>query len=352
MTKFLHDLTLEELKQLVATLGDKPFRAQQLWELMLAYKSQTESSNLPKSLIEKLLNNDYVFQPLSLQAEFKGKDATKYLLKTTDDNLIECVIMPYNHGNTICVSTQIGCRMGCKFCASGENGLVRNLTAGEILSEVLLVNRILTQNNVQNASKDRKITNIVLMGSGEPLDNYDNVIKFLKLVIDPKGICISPRNISLSTCGLAPKIIMLAKENLPITLSISLHATTDEMRKQTMPVANAYSLAELFKAIRAYQKECGRRVCFEYITTPQNTTPADAKRLGDLTKGLLCFVNLIVPNPTPGQKQVFTRNEAYKFGGELQKYGVHATVRRSLGADIEGACGQLRRRVLKEQGKL
>lgn len=350
MNKFLHDLSYAELEDLLLEMGEKKFRAKQLFEWLTAYADEQEISNLPKTLIEKLKQNDYIFQPLSVKGEYRGKESIKYLLKTTDGELIECVLMPYRHGNTICVSTQIGCRMGCKFCASGEKGLIRNLSCGEILSEVLLVNKLLSKQNFENASKDRKITNIVLMGSGEPLDNYENTIKFLHLVTDQKGICISPRNISVSTCGLAPKIVEFANESLPITLCISLHATTDEMRKKTMPIANAYSLSELFDAVKKYQEKCGRRVCFEYITTPETTTEDDAKRLSKLTKGLLCFVNLIVPNETKGQKRVFTRNDAYKFGGVLQKYGVRATVRRSLGSDIEGACGQLKRRVEEEEG--
>ena len=351
MNKFLHDLDLPEKEQLLLSFGEKKFRAKQLQEWLNSYATEEEITNLPKSLIEKLKAEGYVFQPLTLRGEYKGKEAIKYLLKTTDNQLIECVLMPYKHGNTICVSTQVGCRMGCKFCASGEKGLVRNLSCGEILAEVLLVNKLLQKQNFENASKDRKITNIVLMGSGEPLDNYENTVKFLRLVTDPNGICISPRNISVSTCGLAPKIIEFANENLPVTLSISLHATTNEARKKTMPVANAYSLEQLFDAIKKYQDKCGRRVCFEYITTPETTTEEDAKRLQKLTKGLLCFVNLIVPNETKGQKKVFTRNDAYKFGGLLQKYGIRATVRRSLGSDIEGACGQLKRRVEEEEGK-
>lgn len=344
----LLDLSLAGLTNVVESMGEKKFRAAQLFSWLNKYSSPQEMTNVPKSLIESLKNGGYVFQPLSVHGVYRGKDAEKYLLKTIDNQLIECVVMHYNHGNTICVSTQVGCRMGCAFCASGENGLVRNLSCGEILSEVLLVNRLMTESGDVNASENRKITNIVLMGSGEPLDNYDQVVKFLRLVTDPKGICISPRNISLSTCGIAPKIIALAKENLPITLSISLHATTDEMRKKTMPIARAYSLKELFSAIREYQNLCGRRVCFEYITTPASTTETDAKRLAKLTEGLMCFVNLIVPNSTNGQKAEFTRKEAYQFGGLLKKYGVNATIRRSIGADIEGACGQLKRRVLKE----
>ena len=350
MTKFLHDLSYAEIEKLVLDEGEKKFRAKQLFDWLYSYATENEMTNMPKALIERLKSIGYEFQPLSIKGEYKGKEAIKYLLKTTDNQLIECVLMPYKHGNTICVSTQIGCRMGCKFCASGANGLVRNLTSGEILSEVLLVNKLLKSTDFENASKDRKITNIVLMGSGEPLDNYDNVVKFLKLVTDQAGICISPRNISVSTCGLAPKIIEFANETLPVTLCISLHATTDEMRKKTMPIANAYSLAQLFDAIKKYQDKCKRRVCFEYITTPENTTEQDAKRLASLTKNLLCFVNLIVPNETQGQKRVFTRNDAYKFGGLLLKHGVRSTVRRSLGSDIEGACGQLKRRVEKEEG--
>ena len=346
MTKILHDLSYEELVAVVLEMGEKRFRAEQLFSWLVSYKSKEEMTNLPKAFLEKLEAEGYVFQPLTLFREFKGKDAIKFLFKTHDNELLECVVMSYDHGNTICVSSQIGCRMGCKFCASGENGLVRSLSRGEILSEVLLANKILEEQGKENTSKDRKITNIVMMGSGEPFDNFEETVGFLRLVMDQKGICISPRNISVSTCGLAPKIREFAKENLPVTLCISLHATTDEQRAKVMPVANAYPLKELFASIREYQNVTGRRVCFEYMTTPDNTTDADAKRLADLSKGLLCFVNLIVPNETKGQKKVFTRNDAYKFGGVLQKHGIRATVRRSLGSDIEGACGQLRRRIL------
>ena len=346
MRKTIYDLNYDEIKQLISEMGEKKFRSDQLFGWLKSYKDAEEMTNIPKEFLNRIEQLGYIFCPLNVYKVYKGKDAEKYLLKTYDNQLIECVVMHYEHGNTICVSTQIGCRMGCKFCASGENGLMRNLTRGEILSEVLLVNRIMNERAEENKSKDRKITNIVLMGSGEPLDNYDEVIGFIKLVTDTHGICISPRNISLSTCGIVPKIIELAKENLPITLSISLHATTDEARQKIMPIAKAYKLKELINAIKYYQKETKRRVCFEYITTELNTTEEDAKRMSKLLEGIMCFVNLIVPNSTFGQKSKFTRQDAYKFGGKLKKYGINATLRRSIGADIEGACGQLKRRVL------
>ena len=253
--------------------------------------------------------------------------------------------MQYKYGNTLCVSTQVGCRMGCSFCASGIDGLVRNLSAGEILGQVLCVNR-----HIGGNKENRKITNIVLMGSGEPLDNYDNVLKFIKLVSSADGINISQRNISLSTSGLADKIRKLTDENLGITLTISLHATTDESRKGLMKVANAYSLEELMDSIRYYYNKTHRRVVFEYIMLKENTTPSDALRLRALTRGIACHINLIPANPSPETKtKPITKEKETKFWQALKNEGFSATTRRTLGSDIEGACGQLKRRIIKEE---
>ena len=252
--------------------------------------------------------------------------------------------MQYKYGNTLCVSTQVGCRMGCTFCASGLDGLVRHLLAGEILGQVLCVNRYLGGNK-----ENRQITNIVLMGSGEPLDNYDNVVKFIRLVSSADGLNISQRNISLSTCGLADKIKKLTDENLGITLTISLHSTTDETRKSLMKVANAYSLEELMDAIRYYYSKTHRRVVFEYIMLKENTTPGDALRLRALTRGIACHVNLIRANLNKECNiHPINKEKETKFWQALKDAGVSATTRRTLGSDIEGACGQLKRRVIKE----
>jgi len=240
--KILHDLTLNELKSEMESLALKMprYRAEQIFEWLTNYASFEEMTNIPIELRETLINN-YIAKPVQIEKELISKDGTrKFLFSLSDGNTVEGVLMSYKYGNTICISTQCGCRMGCAFCATGIDGLARNLTAGEMLAEVLAVNK-----HIGGSKADRKITNIVLMGCGEPLDNYDNVIKFIKLISDKNGLNISQRNISLSTCGLADKIKKLADENLGITLTISLHASTDEQRKKIMKVAGAYSLKEL-----------------------------------------------------------------------------------------------------------
>ena len=255
--------------------------------------------------------------------------------------------MKYKYGYTICLSTQVGCRMGCKFCASTLGGRVRNLSAGEILAPIILVNR-----EKGGSLKDRKITNVVLMGSGEPLDNYDNVVKFLNLVSSQKGFNISERNISLSTCGIVDKIYALADLEKSITLTISLHATTDEKRREIMPIANKYSIADILKACKYYFNKTGRKIYFEYtLIKGINDRDEDADNLARLLKGLLCHVNLIPLNPVKERTLVSTgRLFAYKFMDKLKEKGVSATVRRTMGEDIEGACGQLRNKILEEEG--
>jgi len=345
MTKpTLQSKSIEELNEWLAGIGEPSFRAKQIFEWAQNYASVSEMTNIPKPLREKI-DAEFCVAPVIIEREFISKDGThKFLYKLSDGELIEGVLMKYKYGNTLCVSTQVGCRMGCSFCASGIDGLIRNLDAGEILGQVLCVNK-----HLGGSTTDRKVTNIVLMGSGEPLDNFDNVVKFIKLASATEGINISQRNISLSTCGLADKIRRLTDENLGITLTISLHATTDESRKKLMKIANAYTLVELMDAVRYYFDKTRRRVVFEYIMLKENTTHQDALRLRSLTRGIACHVNLIPANPSPETNiKPLTKERETKFWQALKDAGLTATTRRTLGSDIEGACGQLKRRVLKD----
>ena len=346
MKKILQDLSYAELEALVLELGEKKFRAKQLYEGLMQGKTILGITSLSKPFKERLLE-EYENEPVRIKETYQSSDGTeKYLFEYADGNLVEGVLMKYKYGYTQCVSTQVGCRMGCKFCASTLQGLIRNLTAGEILAQILLVNRL-----IGGDLKNRKITNIVLMGSGEPLDNYDNVIKFLKLVSAQSGINISQRNISLSTCGLVDKISMLEKEDLGITLTISLHAPTDEMRKQTMPIANRYSISEIIKSVRSYFNKTHRRIVFEYaLINNQNDSFECAEILAELLKGLSCHVNLIPLNEVKERGLVGTgKKRAYAFMDKLNSLGISATVRRTMGEDIEGACGQLRAKIIKEE---
>lgn len=344
MKEIIQDLSYAELEELMLSLGEKKFRARQLYDGIMQGKVLSALSNLSKGLKEKLLER-YEDEPIKIRERFTSSDGTeKYLFSLADGNLIEGVVMRYKYGNTQCVSTQVGCRMGCKFCASTLNGLVRNLTAGEIFSQILVVNALL------GGGKERKITNVVLMGSGEPLDNYDNTLKFLRNVTAESGICISARNISLSTCGLVPKMYALAEEGIPLNLTVSLHATSDEDRKRIMPVANAYSIESILRACDNYFQKTGRRYYFEYtLIAGENCDEAHADALIKLLKGKPCHVNLIRLNAVKERDLSPTeQKEAYRFLGKLEKGGISATLRRQMGADIGGACGQLRAGYLKE----
>lgn len=332
--KILSDFSFNEL---IEELAEFPkFRAKQVFDAIIQAKD-FEQTNLPKDMIEKLKQN-YVLKPIEIFKCLTSKDGTKkYLLKLTDGNIVECVLLHQSYGNTICLSSQVGCRMGCKFCASTLNGRVRDLTSGEMLSTIAVVNA----DNGKNT--ERNFTNIVIMGSGEPFDNYNNVVKWLKLITDEKGFNLSERNISLSTCGLVDKINQFAKEGFNVTLCVSLHATTDEIRKTIMPIANRYSISEIIESLKNYVKTNSRRVVFEYcLIKGVNNTKEDVERLKQLTKGLICHVNVICLNPNGGVLQATTKQEAYKFVEDLNKAGVSATLRRSQGSDIEGACGMLR----------
>lgn len=342
MKDILQDLSFEQLQSLVAELGEKPFRAKQLYEGLMRGKSVSQI-NVNPQLRQKLLER-YEDEPVKIEKTFYSSDGTeKYLFKLADGNIIEGVLMKYKYGNTQCVSTQVGCRMGCKFCASTLCGLVRNLTSGEILSQVLVVNALHAE------GKERGVTNIVLMGSGEPLDNFDEVVSFLKNVTADGGINVSSRNISLSTCGLVPKIYELAEKDIPVNLTISLHQTTDEGRRRTMPVANKYSIAEILKACEYYFKKTGRRYIFEYsLIAGENCDKVHADELIKLLKGKPCHVNLIRLNEVKERDlKSITEKEAYRFLGFLEKGGLSATLRRQIGSDIGGACGQLRVNYIK-----
>lgn len=341
--KILLDYNLTELRNVVADLGEKPFRGNQIYSNLVAGKSVSEMTDISKALKDKLLSV-YADEPCKIIKELVSKDGTKkFLFALSDGNVIEGVLMKYKYGNTLCVSTQIGCRMGCKFCASTLGGLVRSLSAGEILSEVIAVNR-----HEGGTEKKRAVTNVVLMGSGEPLDNYDNVVKFIRLLSDGNSLNVSPRNVSLSTCGLVPKMLSLADENLPINLTVSLHNPFDEKRKEIMPVANSYTVKEIIEACENYFLKTGRRYYFEYsLISGQNDTDECLTELLRILRGKPCHVNLIRLNSVKEKNLIGTNEKrAFEFMNKLNEGGVSATMRRRMGVDIDGACGQLRRSFL------
>ena len=337
--------TLEGLTALMKELGQPAFRAKQIFH-WLHQKLVTEFSAMtdqPKALLAKLEEGYYIAAPAIARRQ-QSKDGTvKYLFALADGNCIETVIMRYHYGVTACVSTQVGCRMGCRFCASTQAGRVRNLEAGEIAAQIYA------------AQKDigERISHIVLMGIGEPLDNFDNVMDFLTITSSPDGVNIGMRNISLSTCGVVPMIDKLAEKKLQLTLSISLHAPNDEMRSKMMPVNDAYPVAQLIAACRRYQETTGRRVSFEYsMVRGVNDSPATAKELAALIRGMGAHVNLIPINPVDGSPYSATDAENVKrFQSLLTDLGVNATVRRRLGSDISAACGQLRREEAAKEGR-
>ncbi len=344
---FLSDFSIEQLNNLMLELGEPKFRSKQLYIASHAYKSYDEMTNIPKSLKDKLTSKGIYDLPLKIIKTLESKDGTKkFLFKLNDGNVIEGVLMKYKYGYTQCVSTQVGCRMHCAFCASGLHGLVRNLSSGEILSQILAVNKTLNG----GLGEDRQITNVVLMGSGEPLDNYDNVVDFLRNVSNENGINISPRNISLSTCGLVPNIYKLAKEGLHVNLTISLHSPFDDERKQIMPIANAYSIKEILNACSEYFTITGRRYIFEYVLINGKTNlKRHADELIKILKGRPCHINLIRLNAvSENDLEAVSEKEAYNFLGLLTKGGLSATLRRQMGVDIDGACGQLRQKYMEE----
>lgn len=344
--KNILDYTIEELSNLEIFTNEKNFRIKQIYEWLhkKLVSSFDEMSNISITLREKL-SKDYFIGGIETEAHLISKlDSTeKFLFSLHDNNQIESVLMRYKHGNTVCISTQVGCRMGCKFCASTIDGLARNLTAGEMLAQIYNIQRISNQ----------RVDNIVLMGQGEPLDNYDNVIKFLKMINTEFGLNISYRSITLSTCGIVPNIIRLSDENIPITLAISLHATNDELRKKTMPIANRYSINEILEAVEYYILKTKRRVSFEYaLIEGINNSIEDAKALFELLKNKLVHVNLIPVNTIVERKYIRPDTKSVmEFCNYLEKNKIGVTVRREMGSDISGACGQLRRSYKKRENE-
>ena len=335
--KNIKDYNLEELKKELIDIGEKPFRAEQIFKWLYQEKvtSFDEMTNLSLELRKKLEEN-YTICNYKILKKLQSKDGTiKYLFDVLDGNAIESVLMKYHHGYSICVSSQIGCKMGCKFCASTGIPFVRNLSSGEIVEQILSIER----------DENIRISNVVFMGIGEPLDNYDNVVNAIHIINHPKGLNIGARHISISTSGLVPKIYKLAEEKIQCTLSISLHATTNEKRSSMMPVNNTYKIEELMQACKDYIKETNRRISFEYaLAKDNNDNLEDAKQLVKLLKGMLCHVNLIPINKIENGNYTKSSNEnIIKFRDYLNEHGIVATIRRELGSDIDAACGQLRR---------
>ena len=345
----LLSMNYEEILDFVVNeLGESKFRAKQIAQWLNRGAEISEMTNLSAALREKMAAVA-VSNPVKIRESYKSKlDGTeKFLYELHDGNLIEGVIMRYHYGDTLCVSTQVGCRMGCAFCASTLDGRVRNLSAGEILGQVVGANR-----HIQAQDKERRVHNIVLMGSGEPLDNYDNVVKFLRLVNNPEGLNISIRNISLSTCGLVNRMDDFTNEGLPVTLSLSLHAPNDAIRQKIMPVANAYAYEDVIAACKRYSEKTGRRVVFEYALIKNvNCEVRHAEELARRLRGMRCHVNLIPLNAVKERNlEAPTKQDVAAFLKRLELKNISATVRREMGADIDGACGQLRRKYLEEAG--
>ena len=339
--KNIKEYNLEELKEELISLGEKSYRAEQIfkWIYKDRVKDFEEMTNLSIELREKLKQNYTICNFKILKKQESSDGTKKYLFDVLDGNAIETVLMQYHHGKTICVSSQIGCKMGCKFCASTGINFIRNLTAGEIVEQIVAVEQDIGE----------EISNIVFMGIGEPLDNYDNVIKAIKIMNNPKGLNIGGRHISISTCGLVPKIYDKKKKKLQCTLSISLHATNNEKRSAMMPINNRYPIEELIKACKDYIRVTNKRISFEYaLAKDNNDNLDDAKELVKLLKGMICHVNLIPINKIEnGVFSKSTNENIIKFRDYLNEHGIVATIRRELGSDIDAACGQLRRKEMK-----
>ena len=339
--KNIKDYNLEELKQEIINLKEKPFRAQQIfkWIYIDKVKSFDDMTNLSLELREKLKQN-YDICNFEIVKKLESKDGTKkYLWGLGDGNAIESVLMEYHFGKTVCVSSQIGCKMGCKFCASTGIPFIRNLSSGEIVEQIIAIEQDIGD----------KISNVVFMGIGEPFDNYDNVINSIKILNNPKGLNIGARHISISTSGIVPKIYAFADEKVQCTLSISLHSANNETRSSMMPVNNAYNIQELIKACKYYISKTNKRISFEYaLAKDNNDNQKAADELVALLHGMLCHVNLIPINKIENGKYIKSSNEnIIKFRDYLNSKRITATIRRELGSDIEAACGQLRRKNLK-----
>ena len=343
----IKSLNYNELVQYVESINEKKFRAAQLYSWM--HEKLAESYDEMTNISDKLkdtLKEDTLYTSLKIvkMQESRIDGTRKYLFELYDGNLIESVFMKYHHGNSVCISSQVGCKMGCRFCASTLHGCVRNLSPLEMLDQIYRISR----------DTNERVSNVVIMGSGEPMDNYDNVIKFIELLNSERGLNISQRNITVSTCGIVPKIKELADLKLQITLAISLHAPNDELRKTMMPIANKYSIAEIMDACRYYLDKTGRRISFEYsLVKGVNDTKECANELIELVKGLNCHINLIPVNPIKERDyEQSEKNSIKNFRDMLERKGINATVRREMGRDIDGACGQLRQNHIDENSAI
>ena len=339
----IKSMTLDELTEYIVAAGFPKFRGKQLYDWMHVklVEGYEEMTNIPKQLKDFLSENTFFASLKPARVQVSKEDGTaKYLFELYDGNYIESVLMHYKHGNSVCISSQAGCRMGCRFCASTLDGLSRSLEPSEMLDQIYRIQK----------STGERVTNVVVMGSGEPFDNFDNFVRFEKLLTDENGLNISARNLTVSTCGLVPKIYELADMKLQITLAISLHAPNDEIRSRTMPVNKRWNIDELLKACRDYTKATSRRISFEYaMISGVNDSDECAKELASRLKGMLCHVNLIPVNSV--KERDFRRSDNTRineFIKILEKHGINVTVRRTLGSDINASCGQLRRGAKKE----
>lgn len=332
----IKSMTLTELTEYIVAKGYPKFRAKQIydWCHVKVVRDVNEMNNLPKDIREDL-KEDFISLEIVERFESKVDGTNKFVFRLADGNVIESVFMPYKHGNSVCISSQAGCRMGCRFCASTLMGLARNLTASEMLDQIYAISYVTGE----------RVSNVVVMGTGEPLDNYDNLCRFIELLTNEDGLNISQRNVTVSSCGLVPEIYRLADEEFSITFALSLHAPNDEKRKALMPIANKYSIEEVLKACRYYFDKTGRRITFEYsLVAGENDTKQDAQELSALLKGFPCHVNLIPVNPIKERDYKRADNSSVqKFKNMLEKNTINATIRRGMGKDIDAACGQLRK---------
>lgn len=335
----IKSLPFAAVEEYIAGLGEKKFRAKQLYEWMHVHKAASygEMTNLPKSL-RRQLDEEMDYTCLrQVDCQISRQDGTrKYLFALADGNMVESVLMRYHHGNSVCISSQVGCRMGCRFCASTLDGLERNLAPSEMLDQIYRIERDIGE----------RVSNVVVMGTGEPLDNYDNLLTFIRMLTDEHGCHISQRNVTVSTCGIVPRIRQLAEEKLQITLALSLHASNQKKRLELMPIARTYDISQVLDACAFYFQETGRRVTFEYsLVEGVNDAPEQALELAHLLAGMHGHVNLIPVNPIKERSYAASRPASvHRFQNILEKNGINVTIRRELGADIDGACGQLRRR--------
>ncbi len=342
----IKSMNMSELVDFVTELGEKKFRAKQIYEWIHVKHIDTFSqmTNISKKFIELLEEKAMLVSVRKEEVQISKIDGTrKYLFSLDDGNVIESVLMKYKHGNSVCISSQVGCRMGCRFCASTLDGLVRGLRASEMIDQIYQIGKDIGE----------RISNVVVMGTGEPLDNFDNLLRFITLLTDENGINISQRNLTVSTCGIVPRMKELADKKLAITLALSLHASNQKKRKELMPVANAYDIHEVVDACKYYFNQTGRRVTFEYsLVGGVNDTDNDATELSALVKGINCHINLIPVNPIKEREFVSSNSKVVEaFKNKLEKNGINVTIRREMGRDIDGACGQLRKKHIdKEKG--